>query len=99
MNKANILAIKAWVYFTFNYYDPKDFIRYICDRNGRPDLEKHFLDSFNEIYERVGSKAVMNVFYCYLSPTNQEALVEYAIKVYAPNGLYLTEEDRKLLGL
>ena len=97
--RQNELAIKAWVYFTFNYYDPKEFIKYICEKAGRPDLQEHFYQKFSDIYERVGSKAAMNCFYCELSPTYQSYLAEYAVKIYALNGIYLDENDKALLGL
>lgn len=97
--RANFWAIRAWVYFTFNFSAPEEFIKYICEKCERPDLYNHFYQKFCDIYDRVGNKAVMNVFYCELSQRYQAALAEYATKVYAPQGLYLTDEDKETLGI
>lgn len=95
--RQNQLAIKAWVYFCFNYWDINGIIDYICEKTGR-HIEQHLKEKFMDIYEKRGSRAVMNLFYTELDLDFREALVDYAIKVYAPKGLMLSEEDKLLLG-
>lgn len=96
--KQNCLAIKAWVFFCFNFYDIDEIINYICEKANN-HIENHLKQKFSEIYDRVGSRAAMNVFYTELGRNLRDALVDYAVKVYAPQGLILTDEDNELLGI
>lgn len=95
--KRNHLVVKAWVFFTFNYYDPNEIIDKICEKTGN-HIETHLKNKFSEIYDRCGSKAAMNVFYCEINQDLRNALVDYAVEVYAPDGLLLSEEERDLIG-
>ena len=97
--RANFLAIRAWVFFTFNFYDPKEIIDYICENADGPYDSELLYENFCYIYDKYGSHAAMGVFYCELGATLQKALTEYVIKKYAPNGLVLTDEDKELLGI
>jgi hypothetical protein len=97
--RANFLAIRAWVFFTFNFYDPKEIIDDICENAEGYYDRKHLYDKFCEIYEIYGSRAAMGVFYCELGNSLQKALTEYVIKKFAPNGLILTDEDKEALGI
>lgn len=93
----NQLATKAWVMFTFNFPMPQKFINYVCEQTNRPDLYEHFLAKWREYYDRYGCDAVMNRFYAELSSEYRNALADYACKVYAPEGLCLSEEEKRLL--
>lgn len=97
--KQNFLAVTAFVYFGFNYTDPKEFIRYICDKTNESYLYDHLMEKFNSLYDRHGSRAVMQCFFCELETDLREALVDYAIKVYYPVGMKPTDEEKKLLGI
>lgn len=93
----NHLSVKAWVMFCFNFPMPQDFINYICQQTGRPDLYDHFLHKFESYYQQHGSGGAMNRFYAELSTEYRNALADYACKVYAPKGLCLTDEQNELL--
>ena len=41
----------------------------------------------------------MNRFYAELSDTYRQALVDYAIKFYAPTAFSWTEEEKEILGI
>ena len=97
--KQNYLAVKAWVFFCFNFNSPYAIIKYICEKTGRKDLIDHLNDKFEAIYVRVGSRSAMNVFYTELNYELRDALVDYAIKEYAPHGLLLSDEDKEALGI
>lgn len=94
----NQLAVKAWVFFCFNYNDINKIVEYICEKADN-HIEKHLIGKFNGIYETCGSAAAMNYFYAELSIGLRNALVDYAIKVYAPEGLFLEDEEKELLGI
>ncbi len=99
MEKRNFLVAEAWVYFGYNYPEPCEFIHYIVDHaDGYYDFQ-HLVNKFNALYDDFGSHAVMNKFFVELSETLQEKLVEYAVKVYAPDALQWGEEEKKLLGI
>ena len=93
------LIVKAWVYFGYNYSDPKEFIHYICEKTGQLHLEEHFISKFNHIYDVYGCYAVMNEFYEQLNQEYQAALVDFAVKEYFPNAFTLSDEDKRLLGI
>ena len=97
--KQNHLVAKAWVFFCFNFNSPYYIIRHICKQTGREDLIDHLTDKFEEIYERVGSRAAMNVFYCEINCELRDALVDFAVKEYAPSGLLLSNDEKELLGI
>lgn len=95
--KRNQLVAKTWIYFTFNYGDPKEVIDYICKKTNKEWLKAHLEGKFNHIYDTFGSSAVMNRFYTELDKNLREALVDYALMVYAPIGMRLTEEEIAML--
>lgn len=95
----NYLAVRAWVYFTFNFNSVEGIINFMCERAGRKDLKGHLHEKICGCYETYGSRACMPMFYCELSPNLQNVLTEYVIEKYAPVGLYLTDEDKELLGI
>lgn len=95
--KKEFLAIMLFVKFGYNYPDVKCMINYICKKTGKMYLEKHLLAKFNQDYEIFGSHAVMNYFFCDIDRDLQEALVDYAINVYAPHGMATTYEEYKSL--
>lgn len=97
--KRQQLIVKAWVYFGYNYSDPKELIHYICEKTGQLHLEQHFISKFNHIYEVYGCHAVMNRFYVEINKECQAALVDYAVKEYFPNAFTLSDEDKRLLGI
>lgn len=97
--KQNFLAVKAFVYFGFNYSEPKEFIKYICEKTNNQYLYEHLLSKFMHIYDKKGAWAVMPCFFCELNTELQKALVEYAVKEYFPNGFTLSEEEKELLGI
>lgn len=93
----NQLAIRCWVMFTFNYSDPREFINYMCEKTQKQWLKGHLEEKFNAIYDKWGHSAVMNRFYSELDAELRDALVEYAMTIYAPEGMRLTEEEEALL--
>lgn len=97
--KQNFLAVKAFVYFGFNYSEPREFIKYICDKTNKKWLFDHLVSKFNHFYDLYGSRAVIPTFFCDLDSDLREALVDYAIKVYYPKDFSLTQEEKELLGI
>ncbi len=95
--KQNYLAAKAFVYFGYNYQNSKEFIHYICEKTGKKHLIGHLLMKFSEIYDTYGSGGVMNKFFTEIDSDLQDALVEYACKVYYPNGFPSDKEGFKIL--
>lgn len=89
-----------WVKFCMNYPDPKEFIKWICERTGRKSIESHLNSKFKQFYNLCGCYGVMSMFYCDLGKDLRDALVEYAIKVWSPDGMSTTfETNKELLGL
>lgn len=97
--RQNYLAVRAWVYFTFNFSDVEGIIEFMCERAGRKDLKGHLLEKICGCYETYGSRSCMPMFYCELSPNLQNVLTEYVIEKYAPQGLKLSDEDKEILGI
>ena len=95
--RKEFLAIKFFVMFGYNYSKPEEFINYICEKTGRIHLKEHLMEKFDDIYDRYGSHAVMNRFFVELDSDLQEALVDYAINVYAPCGMATRYEEYKNL--
>lgn len=86
----NILCVKMWVYFCMNYPDYSEVIDYMCD----------YAQERGQWYDLVGSRGVMNTFYCDLGGNYlREGLVEYAMKVWAPYDMRLSEEEKEILGI
>ena len=99
MDKKAFLVAKVWVYFGYNYSDPKEFVKYICEKCDKMYVYKHLLTKFDRIYDILGAHAVMNRFYVGLDADLRDALVEYAIKFYAPTAFHWTDEEKELLGI
>lgn len=76
-----LFAIKSWIYFGFNYGDPRSFIDYICEQTGR-NLQDHLYNKFIDICDRIGSYGAMNYFYTELDSDLRNALADYAVNVY-----------------
>jgi GTPase SAR1 family protein len=75
-------------------------IDYICKQNGEGRVfKKHLMGKWNSIYDNYGCHAVMNRFFAELSDTYRQALVDYAIKFYAPTAFHWTEEEKEILGI
>lgn len=99
MDKKAFLIAKVWVYFGYNYPDPKEFVKYICEKCDKMWMYKHTMRKFDHIYDVYGPHAVMNRFYADLDADLCDALVEYAIKFYAPTAFHWTEEEKEILGI
>ena len=100
MDKKAYLVTKVWVYFGYNFPNIEDVIDYICKQNNEGEMfKKHLMGKWNSIYNIFGSHAVMNRFYAELSDTYRQALVDYAIKFYAPTAFHWTDEEKELLGI
>ena len=91
------LAVLLFVKFGFNFSNPKEFITHICEKTQKMYLVDHLVGKFNHIYDIYGSYAVMNLFFVELDRDLQEALVEYAINVYAPVGMETKYAEYKSL--
>lgn len=99
MEKQFYLVVKAFVYFGYNYPNRKEIIHYMCEKTGKLHLEEHLQLKFDGIIEQYGSYAAMNMFFIDLDTDLRTALVDYALKVYAPKGFRLSDDDKKLLGI
>ena len=96
----NYLAVKAFVFFGYNYPEPKEFIHYICEKTGNGAvMEQHLLSKWNHIYDQFGCHAVMNYFFTEINEELRNALVEYAVKVYFPKAFRISDEEKELLGI
>ena len=99
MDKKTALVVKVWVYFGYNYPQPCEFIHYIVDHSEGYYDYQHLVNKFNALYDDYGSHAVMNRFFAELSGELQQALVDYAIKFYAPTAFHWTDEEKEILGI
>ena len=95
--RKEFLAVLLFVKFGFNFSHPRDFISYICEKTQKTYLIDHLVSKFSYIYETFGSHAVIFTFFCELDSDLQEALVDYAINVYAPVGMATKYEEYKSL--
>lgn len=95
----NQLAIRCWIYFCFNYWNINDVVSYIAEKTGNKHLTEHLKEKFSYLYERYGTWAAMQLFYTELDLEKRDALVEYALKEYAPEGMMLSDEEKQLLGI
>ena len=69
--------IHKFVYFGYNF--PSDFIEKVWEDS---HLVNHLRNKFDEIYARVGAKAVFNYFYINLDRGNQQKLEDWIINNY-----------------
>ena len=95
--RKDFLAVKMFVMFGFNFPSIDEVLTYICEKVGRPWIKDHLREKFNSLYESRGCHAVMGCFMCELDADLQEALVDYAINVYAPKGMKRAHEEWKSL--
>lgn len=91
--RQNQIVTLLWVKWCMNFTDPKEFIKWICERTDKMFLYDHLLAKWNGEYKRVDSWGVMSVFYCDLDQDLRDALVEYAITIWAPHGMHTTFYD------
>lgn len=96
--KKNLLVAKIWVKFCMGYPDIREVIKWICEKTDNKFLYDHLYGKFCYWYDKSGSDGVMTRFYCELDSTMQSALVEYAIKVWGPKGMYSTYDELVALG-
>lgn len=100
MDKKAFLVAKVWVYFGYNYPSMSEVVDYMVKHAGSDYYDKrHLLNKFDELYEMYGCHAVMNRFFVELSQELQAALVDYAVKVYAPTAFRWTDEEKEILGI
>ena len=95
--RKEFLAVMLFVKFGFNFSNPKEFITYICEKTHKMYLVDHLVAKFNHLYKEFGAHAVMPCFLCEIDSDLQEALVDYAINVYAPHGMSTKYEEYKSL--
>ena len=68
-------AVRKWVYWSYNYFEPAKFIKDIW---GEGPFADHIMKKF------IGYNANMNRFYAELDKENQRKLAEYVLKNYNP---------------
>ena len=96
----NQVCVLMWVKFCENYPDIREVIKWICEKTEKQWLNKHLYDKFNDLYNLATCHGAMNLFYCEIDKDLREALVEYALTVWAPIGMkYTFEEKKSILGL
>lgn len=69
--------IKKWIYWGFNYHDPREWMGIF---EGAP--QEHFMEKFDACYSRYGSVGVMNAFFTELDGKNQQKLIDYVMQNY-----------------
>ncbi len=94
--RKEFLTVFMFVKFGYNFND-LSFIDYICEKCNKKYLKSHLVGKWNSIYEYYGSHAVMNLFMGERDEDLQEALVDYAINVYSPEGMKTKYEEYKSL--
>ena len=68
-------AVRKWVYWSYNYFEPAKFIKDIW---GEGPFADHIMKKF------IGYNANMNRFYAELDNENKRKLAEYVLKNYNP---------------
>ena len=68
-------AVRKWVFWSYNYFEPAKFIKDIW---GEGPFADHIMKKF------IGYNANMNRFYAELDKENQRKLAEYVLKNYNP---------------
>ena len=91
------LTTKIWIMWCYNFHNPKTFIEYICEKCDKMYLKDYLMSKWTHLYETFGYRSVMNDFYTELDLDLQEALVDYALNVYAPVGMKTKYEEYKSL--
>lgn len=94
------VSVHLWVYFCMNYPSIDEVLEWVCKKAGKTYLYEHCKNKFYHLYDVVGSHGVMNTFYCDCDQDIRDALVEYAMTVWAPVGMKSTlEKNKDILGL
>ena len=89
-----------WVKFCENFPDIREVIKWICKKTDKEWLEDHLNRKFKNCYEEGTCHGVMTLFYCDLDQDLRDALVEYALTVWSPDGMKTYfETNKNLLGL
>ena len=97
MTRKEQLAVNLWIMWCYNFHQPKTFVKYICEKCDKMYLMDHLMAKWTNLYESNGFRSVMNDFYVELDLDLQEALVDYALNVYAPKGMAMMHEEWKQL--
>ena len=97
MTRKEQLAVNLWIMWCYNFHCPKTFIEYICEKCDKMYLFEHLMAKWTHFYETFGCRSVMNDFYTEIDKDLREALVDYAINVYAPEGMRTMYEEYKSL--
>ena len=97
MTRKEQLAVNLWIMWCYNFHQPKTFIKYICEKCDKMYLFEHLVAKFNHLYDKFGCRSVMNDFYTEIDKDLREALVDYAINVYAPQGMRTMYDEYKSL--
>ena len=74
----SLKTVNKVIMFGFNY--PHNFISDVWIDS--PVMVDHFNSKFRAIYNRVGSDAVFNTFYCELSDNHRELLINWILENY-----------------
>lgn len=80
------LTTKIWVMWCYNFDSPETFISYICEQTCKSYLKEHLMAKWKHLNEAFG-RSVMNDFYTELDADLQQALIDYAVLIYAPRGM------------
>lgn len=95
--RKNHLATTLWIMWCYNFDCPETFISYICEKCGKMYIKDYLMKKWIHLYETFGCRSVMNDFYTDIDADLQEALVDYALNVYAPRGMETTYNEWKML--
>lgn len=98
-NKRNQLIVRIWNSFCFNIPDYKVIVRYLCNKTNQGYLAPHLETKFVAACNQYGSHAAMNVFYSQIDKQLREELVDFSIRVYAAKSMYLSDEEKALIGI
>lgn len=98
-DKRNQLIIRIWASFCFNFSNYNSIVRYMCEKTDQTYLVPHIESKFVTACNSYGTHAAMNVFYSNLDKKLRNALVDYAIHKYAAKSMYLSDEEKKLVGI
>lgn len=98
-NKRNQLIVRIWISFCFNFHDYKNIVKHLCTKTNQSYLVPHLETKFVAACNQYGSQAAMNVFYSQIDKQLREALVDYSIREYAAKSMYLSNEEKELVGI
>ena len=75
-------GINKFVFFSFNFSDAKEMIKYIVNGEETDCMFAHFWAKFQHIYDSYGCHAVMPVFYTEISVEYRRRMIEYVLNNY-----------------